>query len=369
MRKIGLVALLLAACGDPDRLAIAIAADGYVKLDGEPVTLDELARRLAARREAGPREQFEHAADASALSVMIDPADDAPWAQVGWLMVVLAEQKFWRLSFPGGRDAPLPVDSGVCPISDPPDSAALLLRLLVREDGAYAFGSRTTRDVEEVGAWIDAAPREGIACRIGVIRGQPRAPWRNVRAAFDLLRGRGAGRIEFDAGIPPREARARSPLPPPRSEPLPASWGGASAVAYWSGTGYFERDETFTSEGDLDALVEGHRLRLGLPRLEFDKTLDQAARLHADEMDRMGYFGHFSPVPANRAPGDRLAKQGWPEERRHAELLAKAETAPAAFAALLAKPENARVLADLAFRYAGVARSGDCWVVLLGAED
>lgn len=85
-------------------------------------------------------------------------------------------------------------------------------------------------------------------------------------------------------------------------------------------------------------------------------------------MDRLGYFGHFSPVPGNRSPSDRLATQGWPEERRHAELLAKADTAEAAFEALLARPENVKVLADPAFRHAGVARSGDCWVVLLGGE-
>lgn len=368
MRKIGFVALLLASCGsDPERVTIAITADGFVKLDGRSITLDELGKLLAARRAAGPLEQFEYAADVSALPVVLDPADDTPWAHVSWLIVVLAEQKFWRLSFPGGRGAALPV-AGVQPILYSPDAAALLLRVLVREDGAYAFGPRTTRDVREIGAWIDAAPREGIACRIGVIRAQPRAPWRNVRAAFDLLRERGAGRIEFDAAIPEREARSQSPLPPPPSDPLPASWGGASAVAYWSGPGYFERDELLTSEGDLTDLVEGHRLRLGVPRLQFDEALSKAAQLHAAEMHRLGYFSHSSPVPDNRSPSDRLAKVGWPEERRHAELLAKADTAPAAFAALLAKPENATVLADPTYAHAGVARSGDCWVVLLGAD-
>ena len=71
----------------------------------------------------------------------------------------------------------------------------------------------------------------------------------------------------------------------------------------------------------------------------------------------------------NRSPSDRLAKVGWPEERRHAELLAKAATAEEALKAILEKPENAKVLADPAFRYAGVAQSGDCWVVLLGADE
>ena len=85
-------------------------------------------------------------------------------------------------------------------------------------------------------------------------------------------------------------------------------------------------------------------------------------------MDRLGYYGHFSPVPGNHSPSDRLAKFGWPEKRSHAELLAKADSAEAALAAILKNPENGKILADPAFKYAGVAQSGDCWVVLLGAE-
>jgi uncharacterized protein YkwD len=189
-----------------------------------------------------------------------------------------------------------------------------------------------------------------------------------VRAVFDLLHGRGAKRIEFHEAIPPRADRALSPLPPPRADALAATWGGVSSVAYWSETGYFEQEEELTLVDALKILLEAHRRRIGLPGFGLDPALGKAARLHADEMARLGYFGHFSPVPGNRSPGDRLAKQGRPEERRHAELLAKADTAEAAFEAILAKPENAKILADPAFKYAGVARSGDCWVVLLGAE-
>jgi len=369
MRTIGLVALLFAACGTKHPpITIAIAADGTVRVAGKALSLDQLGSMLAARREAGPKEEVNHAVGVSALPVLVDPAEEAAWAHVSWVITVLAEQEFWRLSFPGGREAPLPVDSGLCPSTDPPDSVALLLRVLVREDGAYAFGSRTTRDVAEIGAWIDEAPRENVACRIGVIRAQPRSRWRDVRAVFDLLRSRGADRIEFHVTfIPTREQRGRSPPPPPRSDRLPARWGGPQAVEYWSRLGRYPEEEELTLEDELAALVDGHREGLGLFPLDSHVALADAARLHAEEMDRMGYFGHFSPVPANRSPSDRLAAQGWPPERAHAELLAKADTAADALAAMLGKPENAKLLADPAFGYAGVARSGDCWVVLLGA--
>jgi uncharacterized protein YkwD len=118
----------------------------------------------------------------------------------------------------------------------------------------------------------------------------------------------------------------------------------------------------------LFALLDSRRADLGLHGFAPKEALRQTAKAHAEEMDRMGYYGHFSPVPGSRSPSDRLAKVGWPEERRHAELLAKAPTAEEAFEAIVSNRENVAILADAAFKYAGVAQSGDCWVVLLGAE-
>lgn len=375
MRKIGLVALLLAACGpDPDRVTIAITSDGFVKVDGKAVTLDELGTWLAVRREAGPVEALEGGGSVSTLGVLLDVEDDALWGHVYWVMVVLAEQKFWRLALPGGRDAPLPRDVGIVPSGPPPDGKALLLRIVALGGGAYALGDRESRDVEELGRWIDAEAQAGILCHIGGIGAEPHASWQEVRPLFDLLRHRGAGRIDFQGGIPPRGDRTRSPLPLPRPGDIPARWSGAFVVDYWSDLDVYDpvseikEPEPALPDEELLALLDSHRGTLRLEALVPEEALRKAASLHAKEMDRLGYFGHFSPVPANRAPGDRLLKQGWPEERRHTELLAQADTADAAFAALLAKPENAKVLADPEFKYAGVARSGKCWVVLLGAE-
>jgi hypothetical protein len=376
MRTIGLVAFLLAACGsDPARLTIAITADGYVRVDGAAVTLDELGTRLAVRREAAPVEEFEWGGRASSLPVLLDVEDAALWGHVYWVMVVLAEQKFWRLALPGGRDAPLPRGAGIVPSGPPPDGKALLLRIVVLGGGAYALGDRVSRDVEELGRWIDAEAQDGILCRIGGIGAEPHASWQEVRPLFDLLRDRGARRIDFEGGIPPHGDRMRSPLPPPRRGDMPARWSGAFVVDYWSDLDVYdpvaeeiEEPEPALPDEEMLALLDSHRGTLRLEALVPEEALRKTASLHAKEMDRLGYFGHFSPVPGNRSPSDRLAKQGWPEGRRHAELLAQADTASAAFAAILAKPENAKVLADPAFRHAGVARSGRCWVVLLGAE-
>jgi biopolymer transport protein ExbD len=375
MRKIGLVALLLAACGsEPAGITIAITADGFVKVDGKAVTLDELGTLLAARRDAGPREQVAEAVGLSALAVLLDVEDDATWRHVDWVMVILAEQKFWRVSLPGDRAAPLPVAPGIWPSGPPPDGSALLIRVLVLETGAYALRDRTTGDVEELGRWIDEAKGDGVLCRIGGLAADARATWRQLRPAFDLLRRRGVKRIELlQCGIPPRSVRLRSPMLAPRAVDVPARWSGIFVVGYRSELDVYEDPleleiEEPVPDEDLLGLLVAHRVKLGLAVFATNEALRKTASLHAKEMDRLGYFGHFSPVPGNRSPSDRLAKQGWPEERRHAELLAKADTEQAAFEALLAKPENVKILADPSFKYAGVARSGDLWVVLLGEE-
>jgi hypothetical protein len=370
MRKIGLVVLLLAACGSESAgITIAITAERFVKVDGKAVTLDELGTLLAARRDAAPLESL---GKASTLPVVLQIEDDALWRDVRWVMTVVEEQKLWRLSLPGGRDAPLPVDSTIH--TRPSDGVALLVRILVLDDGQYMLGDRKTRDIDEIGTWIATAERDGVLCSIGGIAAETCATWRRVRPAFDLLRSLRMKRIEFEYAIPPHRDRTRSPLSKARPGPFPTRWSGTFIVDFWSGSDEYEdpfgpeTEEPVPPDEGLVALLDSHRATHRLEALATDDTLRKTASLHAKEMDRLGYFGHFSPVPGNHSPSDRLATQGWPEERRHAELLAKADTEQAAFEAFLAKSENVAILADPAFRYVGAARSGDCWVVLLGAN-
>jgi len=372
MRGLAPVLVLLAACqGRPAGVTIAVAADGTLRVDGAAVTLDGLAAILAARGRAGPRETLDHGFEVSALPVRIDADDEAAWAHLAWVMAVLAEQKFWRLSLPGGREAPLPCDGGISPISPPPDGKALLASVLVLGGHGYMLGKRWTRDLAELGAWIDAAPRDGILCRIGLIAARPHVLWREVRPLFDMLRERGAKRIEFGWGnVPLPEARTRSPLPPPDNAPAPRRWGGLRVADYWSGPDRYELHEAeidLPEEEDLLAWIDDHRSAGGHPALVADRSLADAAALHAQEMDRLGYFSHSSPVAANRSVSDRLRQAGWPVERRHAEMLAKADSPEAAFGSLLAHPDNAALLADPTLACAGFGRSGDLWVVILGA--
>jgi hypothetical protein len=79
-------------------------------------------------------------------------------------------------------------------------------------------------------------------------------------------------------------------------------------------------------------------------------------------MARLGYYGHFSPVPANRSPDDRVRNAGWDGGRAYKELLAQADSADAAF-----RSWEAKDLLDRSFTVAGVGRNGRYFVLLLGA--
>jgi uncharacterized protein YkwD len=117
---------------------------------------------------------------------------------------------------------------------------------------------------------------------------------------------------------------------------------------------------------DFVDLLNGYRRAAGVAAASKDERLARAAAAHAAEMERMGYYGHFSPVPGNNSPDDRLAREGWPADRRYFELLAVADSAEAALESWKAKPAYDRALLDPEYDAFGVAHSGRLWVLLLG---
>lgn len=76
-----------------------------------------------------------------------------------------------------------------------------------------------------------------------------------------------------------------------------------------------ERNATLRAEVDAeewDGIVRTNRLRvlLGLPALAIDPKLCVAARGHSEDMVRLGFFSHTSPVPGKESPGKRAALAG-----------------------------------------------------------
>jgi len=64
-------------------------------------------------------------------------------------------------------------------------------------------------------------------------------------------------------------------------------------------------------EAELVAITNDYRMMLGRKALAINDLLVRAARGHSEEMSRMGYFAHESPVPRNATPSDRARNEGY----------------------------------------------------------
>ncbi len=70
---------------------------------------------------------------------------------------------------------------------------------------------------------------------------------------------------------------------------------------------------TTATEGERRVvdITNEYRMQLGLKPMAISEPLTQAARKHSQEMQRLGYFGHNSPTPANASPGQRCTNEGY----------------------------------------------------------
>ncbi|MCO5167279.1 MAG: CAP domain-containing protein [Planctomycetes bacterium] len=114
-------------------------------------------------------------------------------------------------------------------------------------------------------------------------------------------------------------------------------------------------------------LTNEHRLALGRPPLELDLRLVSAARGHADDMARLGFFDHASPVPGCESPHDRLARAGYAGAGGENIALGP-DAARAAHEQWVGSPAHHRNLLDPAWRAVGVGRAGRLWTQCFGVE-
>lgn len=71
------------------------------------------------------------------------------------------------------------------------------------------------------------------------------------------------------------------------------------------------KSTTDKEELELVRLTNAYRMEMGLMPVRLDERLVQAARGHSQEMANLGYFGHESPTPGRKSPGDRAKLAGY----------------------------------------------------------
>lgn len=117
-------------------------------------------------------------------------------------------------------------------------------------------------------------------------------------------------------------------------------------------------------ERELLAITNGYRLMFGHRPLAVHPKIAQAARGHAEEMSKLGYFSHFSPTAGRRTPFDRMKLAGY--DFGVSENIASTGSADAAHAAWCRSSGHHRNLLNPAHTELGLGGVGRYWVQNFG---
>lgn len=141
---------------------------------------------------------------------------------------------------------------------------------------------------------------------------------------------------------------------------LPAAPGSVPVEEPWASPARL-RDAL---ERDILRWTNVERLARGLSPLAWSAPLARAARAHSEEMVRLGYFGHTSPVPRNRSLLQRVRNAGLRASTlRVGENLARGTwrsgRARSIVRAWMRSPSHRDNLLDASFRFLGVGVAED----------
>jgi uncharacterized protein YkwD len=112
-------------------------------------------------------------------------------------------------------------------------------------------------------------------------------------------------------------------------------------------------------------VTNDYRAMFGHRPLALVKALCDAAQGHADEMSKLGYFAHMSPMPGRRTPYDRMRLAGY--ALGVSENIALNDSAAAAHHAWCHSSGHHRNLLDPSHRELGVGADGRNWVQNFGS--
>ena len=117
-------------------------------------------------------------------------------------------------------------------------------------------------------------------------------------------------------------------------------------------------------EADQLRITNAYRAMFGHRPLALDLRIRAAARGHAQEMAKLGYFSHFSPTPGRKSPNDRMLIAGY--TRGVSENIALVDGAEAAHLAWCQSSGHHRNLLNPNHCEAGIGNDGRNWVQNFG---
>lgn len=126
--------------------------------------------------------------------------------------------------------------------------------------------------------------------------------------------------------------------------------------------------QTNADELELVRMINAYRDALGLPALELDARLLQAARRHSREMVEQKYFSPTSPNEATKDAVTRLKAAGFEPTRQWSEALARnTRSATETFWNMFDIPHYHQAMASTDFSCIGVGKWDSYWTIELAA--
>lgn len=121
-------------------------------------------------------------------------------------------------------------------------------------------------------------------------------------------------------------------------------------------------------EARVESLMNDYRISLGLLPLEHEEHLCLCARGHSQEMSKLDYFGHDSPVPENRTRVERAKLAGYAEPEIGECIFkgGKDVNGRAVFMGWYTSSPHHRLLLNEDFRQAGAGRCGPYFTANFG---
>lgn len=359
--------------GEPvDERGYTFGRSGFVSL--RALDLDKEAQKLAARLDAALRDHDPAARDALVTEVMAGGADSRA------VLSIAIEKEFQR-TFARLEASPVQKQyERLAAARDALDAAREAARSLIYDETRYVYPYQPPAVSSEQFAEYNRVQEE-VDRRTAALR----AVWKD-----DRLRVRVPATLRADVQRLDWTAKVLGQLAPFDAARLaPIEW--ARAVPALDSVGVQEHCRTVDEREQreqwrlVDAynsiagkalssavreqlrITNDYRAMFGHRPVAIVAAVCTAAQGHAEEMSRLGYFAHMSPVEGRRTPYDRMQLAGY--AFGSSENIALCDSAASAHGAWCRSSGHHRNLLDPNHREIGIGQDGRNWVQNFGSGE
>lgn len=118
---------------------------------------------------------------------------------------------------------------------------------------------------------------------------------------------------------------------------------------------------------EFAAILNGRRVAVGIRPLLLAERLSEAAADHSDEMIKLGYFAHESPVEKNKTPWDRARNAQFEGDAAGENIFAGSEAPGSAFGGWWGSDGHRIIMFGDGINATGVGRRSGHWTMMTGS--